>query len=60
MESACLNFIRENYRVISTQYRNNFLCHIATLYDCGILQANQVANIIKALPKRVPTATNGR
>ena len=48
MEEACHNFITENYVILSSQ-RNNFLCHLCTMYDAGILTAQQVATLMQVL-----------
>lgn len=56
MEAACLRFVREHSEILSFKLRNNFLCHLATLYDSGVLQTKHVKTVIDALPKKSGTA----
>lgn len=52
MEAACLKFVSEHSEILSFKLRNNFLCHLATMYDCGVLQARSIRNIIDSMPKK--------
>ncbi|XP_067942259.1 polycomb protein Su(z)12-like isoform X2 [Watersipora subatra] len=60
MEGACLRFIREHSEIVSFKLRNNFLCHLATLYDSGVLQTKHIKTIIDALPKKAATGIKAK
>lgn len=60
MQEACLCFVREHSEIVSFKLRNNFLCHLATLYDAGVLQTKHVKTIVDALPKKCSTAGKGK
>ena len=60
MEGACLRFVREHSEAISFKLRNNFLCHLATLYDAGVLHCKHIKTIIDEMPKKSVTGMKGK
>ena len=59
MEGACIQFVRENSDILSFKLRNNFLCHLATMYDSGVLQPKHINNIVETLQIR-PSSIKGK
>jgi len=61
ISEACRLFVQENGRVIKEKnLRSNFLLHLMSLYDYGLIDATQKAGIIRKLSAYfAPAAVNG-